>query len=205
MGNYTKPSFPSRTFHWLTDKEPNSQERQDVACPGQGTVQTDPNESPATLTPVRTRPLPSNSCEKAEIVRSCHKSLNKKPARTAHASALAFLGHRRGLRGHVLGDPGHTGRAATLSCRTLVWCGLGPPCPRERQPVSRQRPALTRRPSPGAIPEEQLQSCGAKDCLMAAAPGNSTQRPSPGLIYTLLGIYTGACGTGAARASARLS
>ncbi|XP_036281500.1 protein unc-93 homolog A-like [Pipistrellus kuhlii] len=46
-------------------------------------------------------------------------------------------------------------------------------------------------PTKGAIAEQQLQSCGANDCLMATAPGNSTQRPSLGLIYTLLGIYTG--------------
>lgn len=52
-----------------------------------------------------------------------------------------------------------------------------------------------RLPLPGAIPEEQLLSCGANDCLMATAPGNSTQRPSQELIYTLLGIYTGVWGT----------
>ncbi|XP_070273447.1 protein unc-93 homolog A isoform X4 [Myotis yumanensis] len=46
-------------------------------------------------------------------------------------------------------------------------------------------------PTQGAITEEQLRSCGANDCLMATAPGNSTQRPSQELIYTLLGIYTG--------------
>ncbi|XP_019268325.2 protein unc-93 homolog A [Panthera pardus] len=46
-------------------------------------------------------------------------------------------------------------------------------------------------PSQEAIPEEQLLSCGASDCLMATAPTNSTQRPSQTLIYTLLGIYTG--------------
>lgn len=44
-----------------------------------------------------------------------------------------------------------------------------------------------------AIPEEQLLSCGASDCLMATASTNSTQRPSQTLIYTLLGIYTGMC------------
>lgn len=43
----------------------------------------------------------------------------------------------------------------------------------------------------GAIPEEQLLSCGASDCLMATVPTNGTQRPSQELIYTLLGIYTG--------------
>uniref|UniRef100_A0ABI7ZXX1 Protein unc-93 homolog A n=1 Tax=Felis catus TaxID=9685 RepID=A0ABI7ZXX1_FELCA len=46
-------------------------------------------------------------------------------------------------------------------------------------------------PSQEAIPEEQLLSCGASDCLMATASTNSTQRPSQTLIYTLLGIYTG--------------
>ncbi|XP_069343999.1 protein unc-93 homolog A [Eulemur rufifrons] len=46
-------------------------------------------------------------------------------------------------------------------------------------------------PSKEAIPEEQLASCGARDCLMATTPSNSTQRPSPELVYTLLGIYTG--------------
>ncbi|XP_006755239.1 PREDICTED: protein unc-93 homolog A, partial [Myotis davidii] len=46
-------------------------------------------------------------------------------------------------------------------------------------------------PTQGAITEEQLLSCGANDCLMATAPGNSTQRPTQELIYTLLGIYTG--------------
>lgn len=50
-------------------------------------------------------------------------------------------------------------------------------------------------PFPDAVPEEQLLSCGANDCLMATAPGNSTRRPSQELIYTLLGIYTGAWGT----------
>lgn len=43
----------------------------------------------------------------------------------------------------------------------------------------------------GTIPEQQLLSCGARDCLMATAPANSTNRPSQELIYTLLGIYTG--------------
>ncbi|XP_008579378.1 PREDICTED: protein unc-93 homolog A-like [Galeopterus variegatus] len=46
-------------------------------------------------------------------------------------------------------------------------------------------------PTQEAIPEERLTSCGASDCLMATAPTNSTQRPSQGLVYTLLGIYTG--------------
>lgn len=46
-------------------------------------------------------------------------------------------------------------------------------------------------PTQGAIPEEQLLSCGAGDCLMATVPTNGTQRPSQELIYTLLGIYTG--------------
>lgn len=49
-------------------------------------------------------------------------------------------------------------------------------------------------PFPGVIPEEQLLSCGADDCLMATASSNSTQRPSRELIYTLLGIYTGVWG-----------
>ncbi|KAF6270243.1 unc-93-like protein A [Rhinolophus ferrumequinum] len=46
-------------------------------------------------------------------------------------------------------------------------------------------------PTQGAIPEEQLLSCGASDCLMATVPTNGTQRPSQELVYTLLGIYTG--------------
>ncbi|XP_044779933.1 protein unc-93 homolog A isoform X4 [Bubalus bubalis] len=48
-------------------------------------------------------------------------------------------------------------------------------------------------PTQGTIPEEQLQACGASDCLMATVPTNSTKRPSQDLIYTLMGIYTG-CG-----------
>ncbi|XP_024852591.1 protein unc-93 homolog A isoform X4 [Bos taurus] len=48
-------------------------------------------------------------------------------------------------------------------------------------------------PTQGTIPEEQLQACGASDCLMATVSANSTNRPSQDLIYTLLGIYTG-CG-----------
>ncbi|XP_010841990.1 PREDICTED: protein unc-93 homolog A [Bison bison bison] len=48
-------------------------------------------------------------------------------------------------------------------------------------------------PTQGTIPEEQLQACGASDCLMATVSTNSTKRPSQDLIYTLLGIYTG-CG-----------
>lgn len=47
------------------------------------------------------------------------------------------------------------------------------------------------KPTQGTIPEQQLLSCGARDCLMATAPANSTNRPSQELIYTLLGIYTG--------------
>nr|XP_004651134.2 protein unc-93 homolog A isoform X1 [Jaculus jaculus] len=46
-------------------------------------------------------------------------------------------------------------------------------------------------PRQEAVPEEQLMSCGANDCLMATVVTNSTQRPSEQLIYTLLGIYTG--------------
>ncbi|XP_014441874.1 LOW QUALITY PROTEIN: protein unc-93 homolog A [Tupaia chinensis] len=49
-------------------------------------------------------------------------------------------------------------------------------------------------PSRETIPEEELLSCGASDCLMASvAPvaTNSTHRPSQELIFTLLGIYTG--------------
>ncbi|KAM9679431.1 protein unc-93 homolog A isoform 4-T5 [Dama dama] len=48
-------------------------------------------------------------------------------------------------------------------------------------------------PTQGTVPEEQLQTCGASDCLMATASTNSTRRPSQDLIYTLMGIYTG-CG-----------
>ncbi|GAB1300498.1 Unc-93 homolog A (C. elegans) [Apodemus speciosus] len=44
-----------------------------------------------------------------------------------------------------------------------------------------------------AITEEQLMSCGAKDCLMGPVATNSTHHPSQQLIYTLLGIYT-SCG-----------
>ena len=47
--------------------------------------------------------------------------------------------------------------------------------------------------STGTVPEEQLQACGASDCLMAVASTNSTKRPSQDLIYTLMGIYTGTC------------
>ncbi|KAM6185266.1 protein unc-93 homolog A [Rhynchocyon petersi] len=47
-------------------------------------------------------------------------------------------------------------------------------------------------PTQGAISEDQLQSCGASDCLMTSGPTNSTQHPSH-IIYTLVGIYTG-CG-----------
>ncbi|XP_006915146.1 protein unc-93 homolog A [Pteropus alecto] len=46
-------------------------------------------------------------------------------------------------------------------------------------------------PTHEPIPEQQLLSCGARDCLMAKAPTNSTQRVPQKLIYTLLGIYTG--------------
>ncbi|ELK09978.1 Protein unc-93 like protein A [Pteropus alecto] len=45
-------------------------------------------------------------------------------------------------------------------------------------------------PTHEPIPEQQLLSCGARDCLMAKAPTNSTQRVPQKLIYTLLGIYT---------------
>ncbi|KAM9666725.1 protein unc-93 homolog A [Trichechus inunguis] len=48
-------------------------------------------------------------------------------------------------------------------------------------------------PTRGFLPDEELQHCGASDCLMATEPTNSTQRPSQELIYTLVGIYTG-CG-----------
>ncbi|NP_001414406.1 protein unc-93 homolog A isoform X1 [Rattus norvegicus] len=41
-----------------------------------------------------------------------------------------------------------------------------------------------------AIPDEQLMSCGAKDCLMGPSATNTTHHPSQQLIYTLLGIYT---------------
>ncbi|XP_076976958.1 protein unc-93 homolog A [Tamandua tetradactyla] len=46
-------------------------------------------------------------------------------------------------------------------------------------------------PTQGPISEEQLEFCGASDCMNATLPTNSTQRPSQELIYTLLGIYTG--------------
>ncbi|XP_042109654.1 protein unc-93 homolog A isoform X4 [Ovis aries] len=45
-------------------------------------------------------------------------------------------------------------------------------------------------PTQGTVPEEQLQACGASDCLMAVASTNSTKRPSQDLVYTLMGIYT---------------
>ncbi|XP_063089137.1 protein unc-93 homolog A isoform X2 [Cavia porcellus] len=38
--------------------------------------------------------------------------------------------------------------------------------------------------------EDQLMSCGAKDCLMSTVATNTTTQPSQKLIYTLLGIYT---------------
>ncbi|XP_058526643.1 protein unc-93 homolog A isoform X1 [Ochotona princeps] len=50
---------------------------------------------------------------------------------------------------------------------------------------------LGQTPTQEPVPEEQLASCGARDCLMATTSTNSTQPPSQGLIYTLLGIYTG--------------
>nr|XP_035153051.2 protein unc-93 homolog A isoform X1 [Callithrix jacchus] len=50
---------------------------------------------------------------------------------------------------------------------------------------------LGQTPSQETLPEEQLSSCGASDCLMATATTNSTQSPSQQLVYTLLGIYTG--------------
>lgn len=40
-------------------------------------------------------------------------------------------------------------------------------------------------------PEQQLPSCGARDCLMAKAPTNGTRPVPQKLIDTLLGIYTG--------------
>ncbi|KAK7806865.1 hypothetical protein U0070_026757 [Myodes glareolus] len=46
-------------------------------------------------------------------------------------------------------------------------------------------------PSIVAISEDQLKSCGAKDCLMDTEVSNSTYRPSHQLIYTLLGIFNG--------------
>ncbi|XP_012879999.1 PREDICTED: protein unc-93 homolog A isoform X1 [Dipodomys ordii] len=46
-------------------------------------------------------------------------------------------------------------------------------------------------PTKESILEKQLESCGARDCLMVAASSNSTQGPSRQLIYTLLSIYTG--------------
>ncbi|KAH0500667.1 Protein unc-93-like protein A [Microtus ochrogaster] len=44
-------------------------------------------------------------------------------------------------------------------------------------------------PSKVAIPEDQLKSCGAKDCLMDTEVSNSTYHPSHHLTYTLLGIF----------------
>lgn len=46
-------------------------------------------------------------------------------------------------------------------------------------------------PSKVAIPEDQLKSCGAKDCLMDTEVSNSTYHPSHHLTYTLLGIFNG--------------
>ncbi|KAM5228751.1 protein unc-93 homolog A [Ctenodactylus gundi] len=45
-------------------------------------------------------------------------------------------------------------------------------------------------PNQEAITEDQLASCGAKDCLTSTVTTNSTMQPSQKLIYTLLGIYT---------------
>ncbi|XP_069866450.1 protein unc-93 homolog A isoform X2 [Dipodomys merriami] len=45
-------------------------------------------------------------------------------------------------------------------------------------------------PTKESILEKQLESCGARDCLMVSAASNSTQGPSRQLIYTLLSIYT---------------
>ncbi|KFO20788.1 protein unc-93 homolog A isoform X1 [Fukomys damarensis] len=39
--------------------------------------------------------------------------------------------------------------------------------------------------------EDQLMSCGAKDCLMSTVAANYTTQPSQKLVYTLLSIYTG--------------
>ncbi|XP_004601122.2 protein unc-93 homolog A [Sorex araneus] len=46
-------------------------------------------------------------------------------------------------------------------------------------------------PTQETIPEEQLLTCGAADCLASGPSSNSTQRPSQQLVYTLVGIYTG--------------
>lgn len=87
-------------------------------------------------------------------------------------------------------------RSVTLSV-AMSGCGgsalpfPGTSTPRVPYPVSSPGFSRPRAPLSGAITEEQLLSCGANDCLMATAPGNSTQRPTQELIYTLLGIYTG--------------
>ncbi|XP_049991983.1 protein unc-93 homolog A isoform X2 [Alexandromys fortis] len=46
-------------------------------------------------------------------------------------------------------------------------------------------------PSKVVIPEDQLKSCGAKECLMDTEVSNSTYHPSHHLTYTLLGIFNG--------------
>nr|XP_042118370.1 protein unc-93 homolog A isoform X7 [Peromyscus maniculatus bairdii]XP_042118371.1 protein unc-93 homolog A isoform X7 [Peromyscus maniculatus bairdii] len=46
-------------------------------------------------------------------------------------------------------------------------------------------------PTHVTIPDSQLQSCGAKDCLMATVASNNTSKPSKQLIYTLLSIFNG--------------
>ncbi|KAM6181779.1 protein unc-93 homolog A [Erethizon dorsatum] len=46
-------------------------------------------------------------------------------------------------------------------------------------------------PSKEFLSEDQLMSCGAKDCLMSTAATNNTMQPSQKLVYTLLSIYTG--------------
>ncbi|KAM4865795.1 protein unc-93 homolog A isoform 2-T2 [Thomomys bottae] len=45
-------------------------------------------------------------------------------------------------------------------------------------------------PTGESVSEEQLESCGARDCLMVSAALNSTQGPSQPLIYMLLSVYT---------------
>ncbi|XP_013372876.1 PREDICTED: protein unc-93 homolog A isoform X4 [Chinchilla lanigera] len=45
-------------------------------------------------------------------------------------------------------------------------------------------------PNKEFLSEDQLMSCGAKDCLMSTAATNNTTQPSQKLVYTLLSIYT---------------
>ncbi|XP_023562260.1 protein unc-93 homolog A isoform X2 [Octodon degus] len=50
---------------------------------------------------------------------------------------------------------------------------------------------LGQTPNKEFFSEDQLKSCGAKDCLMSTAASTNITQPSQKLVYTLLSIYTG--------------